>query len=339
MLIDDPWINESYGDSPITTDMGEVMLEDENILRVVEAKFKLDRDTILKALRDGSYNDISAIYYLLYYERDNKDSKISLDSQDIVQMSSRTKGSSNAMKDPTMVKIEEDSIIKDEELQQVAKPAAVVQARRRRAQTVGGDNLKDTPPEQDNDEEKAKEPEAFPTSNKDDPSKVVSRQTAVNPFGETQTSQSVGGGNQAANRQRTNTIVGIFKRRPSEMEGVPVSPLVQNVPVSLEDANKPRSLRFTFNSNTTSSKPPDDIVIEVIKICNAKTITHRLQSRYLLECTFGQSQGGKEPVKFEVEVCKLPRLNNLHGLRFKRLSGASADYKEVCEILLSTIQL
>ncbi|KAI8909095.1 KA1 domain/Ssp2 C-terminal domain-containing protein, partial [Gorgonomyces haynaldii] len=97
-----------------------------------------------------------------------------------------------------------------------------------------------------------------------------------------------------------------------------------------EDANKPRSLRFTFNSNTTSSKNPDEIIQEVIRNCNLKSITHRLLSRYLLECTYAPP-ASKEPVKFEVEVCKLPRLNNLHGLRFKRLSGQSQDYKEVCE--------
>jgi MAP/microtubule affinity-regulating kinase len=131
-------------------------------------------------------------------------------------------------------------------------------------------------------------------------------------------------------RPRTHTISGIFKRRTSvETDSTVASP------TAAKDNNTPRSLRFTFNSNTTSSKPPDEFLQDVIDICNSKGITYRVQTRYLLECTFGQTQSSKNQVKFEVEVCKLPRLNNLHGLRFKRLAGSVTDYKAVCEILLS----
>ena len=105
-----------------------------------------------------------------------------------------------------------------------------------------------------------------------------------------------------------------------------------------ETLDKPRSLRFTFNSNTTSSKPPDEIVVELIKACNKMGMTHRLTTRYLLEAS-SNGTAGKEVLKIEIEVCKVPRLNNLHGLRFKRLSGSSSDYKEVSEQLLAAVQL
>ncbi|KAI9209930.1 KA1 domain/Ssp2 C-terminal domain-containing protein, partial [Polychytrium aggregatum] len=96
--------------------------------------------------------------------------------------------------------------------------------------------------------------------------------------------------------------------------------------------NKPRSLRFTFNSNTTSTKPPDDIIQQVAAACTSHGITHRLTSRFLIECSWAGTAGpNKEQVKFEIEVCKLPRLKNLHGLRFKRVGGSSSDYKDICE--------
>ncbi|KAJ3231058.1 Map microtubule affinity-regulating kinase [Chytriomyces hyalinus] len=104
-----------------------------------------------------------------------------------------------------------------------------------------------------------------------------------------------------------------------------------------EDANKPRSLRFTFNSNTTSSKLPDEIIGEVTSAMNKHGITYTAVTRYLLECI--SSGPGRESVKFEIEVCKLPRLKSLFGLRFKRLSGASSDYKDVCEKILATVVL
>jgi len=46
-----------------------------------------------------------------------------------------------------------------------------------------------------------------------------------------------------------------------------------------------------------------------------------------------------ENCKMEVEVCLLPRLRNLHGVRFKRLSGSSAEYKELCEKILTSLTL
>lgn len=102
---------------------------------------------------------------------------------------------------------------------------------------------------------------------------------------------------------------------------------------------KPRSLRFTFNSSTTSSKPPDDIVMDVLAAADKHSVQHRLASRYLIECCAPSLAPGKENLKFEVEICKLPRLRNLHGLRFKRLSGASSDYKDNCEMLLKSVTL
>lgn len=65
---------------------------------------------------------------------------------------------------------------------------------------------------------------------------------------------------------------------------------------------EPRSLRFTFNSNSTSSKPPDDIIQEVISASTKHGIAYALISRYLLECT--ANVGGGETVKLEVEVRK-----------------------------------
>ncbi|KAI8818708.1 KA1 domain/Ssp2 C-terminal domain-containing protein [Fimicolochytrium jonesii] len=99
------------------------------------------------------------------------------------------------------------------------------------------------------------------------------------------------------------------------------------------DENKPRSLRFTFNSNTTSSKPPDDIVQEVINTCTMHDIKYRLPSRFVIECSL------VDGLKFEVEICKLPRLKNLHGLRFRRLSGPANEYKDVCEKMLGSVAL
>ncbi|KAI8614337.1 KA1 domain/Ssp2 C-terminal domain-containing protein [Chytriomyces sp. MP71] len=134
--------------------------------------------------------------------------------------------------------------------------------------------------------------------------------------------------------QAIGSIAG--SQMPTESAGNELTASQAGIPKG-EDANKPRSLRFTFNSNTTSSKLPDEIMAEIIKTLNKQVIAYTPITRYLLECVWTSS--GKEPIKFEIEVCKLPRLKSLFGLRFKRLSGTSSDYKDVCDAFLASVAL
>ena len=183
-------------------------------------------------------------------------------------------------------------------------------------------------------------------------------------------------GAETPGRKRTNTITGLLKIRPRASIAVPNQQ--QQQPSSTDSPSatttdvdgspmpgshgaghdeesqssialgsgsatdqKPRSLRFTFNSNTTSTKPPDDITQAILAACQQHNLKTRLISRYLLECTAPPVNNlpGAEAVKIEIEVCKLPRLKNLHGLRFKRTTGTSADYKTVSEQILAAVQL
>ncbi|KAI3638604.1 hypothetical protein MIR68_003102 [Amoeboaphelidium protococcarum] len=161
------------------------------------------------------------------------------------------------------------------------------------------------------------------------------------------------------------------------------------VPVQqLQEDDKPRVLRFTFNSNTTSSKAPEDIVREIIGACQKNNIKCSQVGKFLVECawnfrespfnkieqpvgnmdverlqkaldevmntsqsTLPQQQQQqfnslkisdkdmKDTVRFDVEVCELPRLKNLHGLRFRRIAGGSDQYKDACGRLLATVNL
>jgi len=79
------------------------------------------------------------------------------------------------------------------------------------------------------------------------------------------------------------------------------------------DPTKPRSLRFNMNTNTTSSKAPDEIVRSVIMACKTLNIAHKLRGRFLIECSVNEIENVQliENLSFEVEVCKLPRLDNM----------------------------
>lgn len=346
ILQDDQWINDGYTDSPVSHDISETVTEDAEIIKLVETKFKIDQETVLAAVRDGGYNDIAALYYLFYYDKQANPEKFAAGQADpdILQAAARTRDKSVQ---PALVIIEEDAILVPKAdngaPQSDGAPVAtlaVPQARRRRAATLapgaapekpadpGSKNLKQTPlivseePKQLSHLRSQTAAAAVPvplvvSSTAAEPPKLLS---VVAPIV----------------RKRTNTITGIFKKKTDEEVKAEQT---QTEPTDGESGDKPRSLRFTFNSFTTSSKPPDEIIQEVIKICNSRGVSHRLASKYLMECTFNANEQIKEQCKIEVEVCKLPRLNNLHGIRFKRLAGASSDYKDVCEIILTSIKL
>jgi MAP/microtubule affinity-regulating kinase len=317
ILNDDPWLNEGYEDSPVLVDKSEVFVEDEEIVKLVEQKFKIEKEVILKSLRDGVYDDISALYYLYYYDKDAR-TRSSSETPDIVQVTNTRPKEKSVT--PAMGKIEEDSVLTSTIAPANQEPPKAAAKPRRRRATVTANGATD-----ESEEESSNEGFAFAGNEK---SPANRPQTAVTTESSKEQSPVTVAPAKPDVRKRTNTIVGIFKRKTEESQA-PTSPVA-------EDAEKPRSLRFTFNSNTTSSKSPDEIMTEILRFLNQKRINFHLSAKYLIECNH---EDEKEPVKFEIEVCKLPRLNNLHGVRFKRLSGSSESYKEICEIILSSVKL
>lgn len=443
ILIDDPWINEGYPDSPIVSDLAlKPVTEDESLIKVMETKFHIDRNTVLKALREGIYDDVAAIYYLLYHERDQKGGDLGAVGPatiKIVQPPPQAGSTAGPKKESDMVPIDEDDVLPHTptnitksaprsvetsgEQVPVASAAAAgtgVTPRttlranavpRRRRFTVGGEaDMQKLADDEDGREAAAalkllQEQPNGAKKDKDAPSSTAASALAVPAIprvhgaagevqsgstGATSTSSSGAAGSspdktaqdaatppgsgeggvddsgEPTGRKRHNTIVGLFRNTlrksgdaaSGDVPGSPtmgpgvvpttatvVSSAQDKAAVSVVDASgvtKPRSLRFTFNSNTTSSKPPDDVVAEVVAAATKHGMQHRLAGRYLIECTVplqGPPAPGRENVKFEIEICKLPRLRNLHGLRFKRISGTSADYKDACEKLLETVAL
>ncbi|XP_077053185.1 MAP/microtubule affinity-regulating kinase 3a isoform X2 [Siphateles boraxobius] len=100
---------------------------------------------------------------------------------------------------------------------------------------------------------------------------------------------------------------------------------------------KPRSLRFTWSMNTTSTLEPADIINEIRKVLDANSCSYQQRERFLLLCTHGDSRSDSL-VQWEMEVCKLPRLS-LNGVRFKRISGNSIAFKNIASKVSGELKL
>ncbi|KAJ3119255.1 Map microtubule affinity-regulating kinase [Nowakowskiella sp. JEL0407] len=98
-----------------------------------------------------------------------------------------------------------------------------------------------------------------------------------------------------------------------------------------KEKTEPRALRFTFSVSTTSTKEPEKIMQEIIRVMSVNGIKYE-NIGFVCVC------GSVEGVEFEIEVCKLPRLS-MSGLRFKRMSGDSWAYKNLLTDLISQMQL
>ncbi|CAG5098317.1 Oidioi.mRNA.OKI2018_I69.XSR.g15558.t2.cds [Oikopleura dioica] len=100
---------------------------------------------------------------------------------------------------------------------------------------------------------------------------------------------------------------------------------------------KPRSLRFTWSMKTTSSMDPFDMVKEIIRALEANNCDFEQREQFLLFCVHGDGRD-HNVVQWEMEVCKLPRLN-LNGVRCKRISGTSVAFKNIASRITDQLQL
>ncbi|KAG9389828.1 Protein kinase domain [Carpediemonas membranifera] len=94
------------------------------------------------------------------------------------------------------------------------------------------------------------------------------------------------------------------------------------------------SYNGAFNVETTSGMTPKQILTEVKAVLKKNSVRMKQIKPYALKC--------EEPntsIRFEVEVCKLGKFEQLYVLHFKRLTGDTWVYKNVCQNLAGMMRL
>ncbi len=94
------------------------------------------------------------------------------------------------------------------------------------------------------------------------------------------------------------------------------------------------SYNGAFNVETTSGMTPKQILSEVKDVLKRNSVRMKQTKPYALKC--------EEPntaIRFEVEVCKLDKFEQLYVVHFKRLIGDTWVYKNVCQNLAGMMKL
>ncbi|KAJ3205324.1 Map microtubule affinity-regulating kinase [Entophlyctis luteolus] len=133
----------------------------------------------------------------------------------------------------------------------------------------------------------------------------------------------------------SNTVINRSSRRRAPSLTITIDPTLYLDPTHDDDASDPnfpeiRTIRFAFNCQTTTTLTPDVMIERLKNVLDKNDVTARF-AYYLAECEWGD-------IKFEVEICKLPRLKT-YGLRLKRNAGDMWDYKRLSGKICAELEL
>jgi len=104
---------------------------------------------------------------------------------------------------------------------------------------------------------------------------------------------------------------------------------------------EPRTIKGVYKVNTTSTKSAKAVRQEIesalSKLRNSEKIYSYESSRYMFKCRSRDDKGNK--VIFQLEICIVPGLESLVGIRHSRLKGSSWSYKKICDTVLGMVNL
>lgn len=93
-------------------------------------------------------------------------------------------------------------------------------------------------------------------------------------------------------------------------------------------------LKGLFSMRTTSTKPVGVIRNDLIQVLNNLHLMWiETEAARLFECS------EEDGVQFEINIVKVPWLLGVHGLQFRRVSGNSWQYKNLCSRILMDLKL
>lgn len=344
-MLQEKWYTEGCENEPpqvINPSQNQAMTAEQqkSILDELE-ELGLERDAVLKSINEGTYDSLSATYYLVADRRANGLPATTPTKTAAVKPVAAAKNSSKVN---VLDVLNEDADpeapaparkpTKKEDIQAMsapcekpktashAQPARVVSGRRRAA-TIDSNNksgqesgsVSVPPPLQ---KIKPTVPPEFTTTTAAAASmdqKAPGDQPA--PLPPITTAPS--------GRARAHTVA-VDKTDDDQDTPIPID----QFRLHLQSPVEPRTARFTFSVSTTSNKDAAAVfgIVKAALVKGGATVT-----------TDGMvATAGLHDLEFEIEVCRLPNLQVV-GLRCKRLMGDAWAYKEALSAIIATMDL
>lgn len=128
-----------------------------------------------------------------------------------------------------------------------------------------------------------------------------------------------------------NVLDKLLRKKSLSWEGSDTSSLSKFDYVEL------RVSKSSFKGETSTAKPTSAIILELQRVFNLMAIEYtnfNVDKGLKCNCT-----DKLKNVKFEVEVCKIDKLEGLKGVKLKKKSGNSYDWSALEENLLSLLKL
>ncbi|KAK2950847.1 putative serine/threonine protein kinase [Blattamonas nauphoetae] len=103
-----------------------------------------------------------------------------------------------------------------------------------------------------------------------------------------------------------------------------------------KDGKKDPQVRIgMFNGNTTSTKPPEEVLELVLAVLQKRRVeVKRVENSFAVKCSYPE-----KGLRFEIEICRLPRLDEVCFVNMKRISGETFVWKEFCNQFFSALHL
>eukprot|EP00049_Salpingoeca_infusionum_P022762 m.8640 g.8640 ORF g.8640 m.8640 type:complete len:643 (-) comp5382_c0_seq1:531-2459(-) len=99
---------------------------------------------------------------------------------------------------------------------------------------------------------------------------------------------------------------------------------------------EPRRVKGMFTAGTTSTKPAQEVLMEVLRVLGR--LGYEVREKGFLVKAQKVGEDGKPLVAINIEVCRPERMDII-GLRFKRVKGDTWEYKHATQEIVSQLRL